>query len=171
VRAMLDYKGPVYLRLSRDLVGSCHAGDETFDLRQAKVLRDGTDTTLAVCGTLLPYALEAADELAKRGVSAAVLEFPVIKPFDADTLLRYATKTGQVVSIEEHSILGGLGSTIAECLSENCPSKLRRVGIKDTFGESGDYQSLLDKYGLTTRHIVDAALSLLSASGPGKAGS
>lgn len=99
VRAMLDYKGPVYLRLSRDLVGSCHEGDETFDIGRAKVLRDGKDTTLAVCGTLLPDALGAADELAQCGVSAAVLEFPVIKPFDADTLLAYARKTGHVVRL------------------------------------------------------------------------
>jgi transketolase len=161
VKAMLEHQGPVYLRLSRDLVGSCHQGDETFDLRKAKLLRDGTDLTLAVCGTLLPFALEAADELASHGISAAILEFPVIKPLDNDTLLTYAKKTGHIVSIEEHTILGGLGSAIAECLSENYPVKLRRVGIKDIFGQSGDYRGLLDKYGLTAKHIVDAARQLV----------
>jgi transketolase len=161
VRAMLQHKGPVYLRLSRDVVGSQHQGDETFEISSAKVMRDGRDLTLAVCGTLLPYALEAAAELAKRGVEAAVVEFPVLKPFDAETLLTYAQKTRYLVSIEEHTIIGGLGSAVAECLSENFPVKLSRVGIKDKFGQSGDYLGLLDQYGLTTRHIVEAALKLL----------
>lgn len=161
VRAMLQQKGPVYLRLSRDMVGSQHQGDETFEISKAKVLREGKDLTLAVCGTLLPYALEAAGELAQKGMDAAVVEFPVLKPLDSETLLAYARKTRHLVSIEEHTIIGGLGSAVAECLSENFPVKLSRVGIIDRFGQSGDYPGLLDHYGLTTRHIVEAALKLL----------
>lgn len=161
VRAMLKHQGPVYLRLSRDLVGSHHGGEEAFTIGQAKVLRDGTTLTLAVCGTLLPFALEAADQLARLGLSAAVVEFPTIKPFDVETLRAFAQKTGHIVSIEEHSILGGLGSAIAESLAEGCPAHLRRVGIQDRFGQSGDYRGLLDHYGLTTPAIVKAAVELL----------
>ena len=143
---MLKHNGPVYLRLSRDNVASCHNGDETFEIGKAKVLREGRDVTLAVSGTLLPFVLEAAEVLSRDGISASVLEFPTIKPFDSETLITYAKKTGAVVSIEEHTIIGGLGGAIAECLSENCPTRLERVGMRDTFGESGSYNDLLDKY-------------------------
>ncbi|MBB6217287.1 transketolase [Anaerosolibacter carboniphilus] len=161
VRAMIEHDGPVYLRLSRDNVGSFHGGSETFEIGKAKVLRDGNDVTLAVCGTLLPFVLAAADALSKAGISAAVVEFPTIKPFDSETLVTYAKKTGAVVSVEEHTIIGGLGGAIAECLSEKCPTKLERVGLKDTFGESGAYSALLDKYGLTTPHILKAVERIL----------
>ncbi|WP_069999313.1 transketolase family protein [Cellulosilyticum sp. I15G10I2] len=161
VKAMIEYKGPVYLRLSRDLVGSYHGGDETFEIGKARVLRDGSDVTLAVCGTLLAFALEAAEALEKEGISAAVVEFPTIKPFDHETLVAYAGKTGAIISIEEHSIIGGLGGAVAETLAEKCPTKLERLGLKDTFGESGAYSALLDKYKLTTPHILEAAKRIL----------
>ncbi len=162
VRAMLEHKGPVYIRLSRDAVGSYHGGDETFEIGRGRILRDGSDITLAVCGTLLPYALAAADELAALGINAAVAEFPTIKPFDSELMTKYAAKTGAVVSIEEHTIYGGLGSAVAECLSEQCPVRLKRVGIADMFGRSGEYKKLLDDYGLTTSYIVQAAREVLN---------
>lgn len=161
VRAMIKHKGPVFLRLSRDMVETYHNGDESFEIGKAKVLTEGKDVTLAVCGTLLSNTLKAAQELKKAGISASVIEFPTIKPFDKDTLLYFAKKTGAVVSIEEHTINGGLGSAIAECLSEEYPVKLRRVGIADTFGESGAYNDLLHKYGLSTPHIVEAAKEIV----------
>jgi transketolase len=162
VRAMLDYDGPVYLRLSRDAVTSSHQGDATFTIGSAKVLKDGNDITLTVSGALLPSVLAAATELAKIGIDAAVVEFPTLKPFDHDTLLKYAQKTEAVITVEEHSIIGGLGSAVAESLSEHYPVKLQRIGIKDTFGESGSYAQLLNKYGLSTQHIVKAAQKLLN---------
>lgn len=161
VKAMIAHNGPVYLRLSRDAVGSYHGGDETFEIGKARVLRDGSDMTLAVCGTLLPFALEAAAELAKDGISAAVVEFSTIKPFDNETLVTYGRQTGAIISIEEHSIIGGLGGAIAETLAEKCPVRLERLGLKDTFGESGPYSALLDKYKLTTPYILDAAKRIL----------
>ncbi|HEY5585819.1 MAG TPA: transketolase C-terminal domain-containing protein [Ruminiclostridium sp.] len=161
VRAMLKHNGPVYLRLSRDNVGSYHNGNETFEIGKANILRDGKDVTLAVSGALLPFVLEAAQELEKDGIEAAVLEFPTIKPMDNETLVAFAKKTGAVVSIEEHTILGGLGGAIAESLSENCPTKLKRLGLIDTFGESGTYSELLDRYGLNTKHIVNAAKKII----------
>jgi transketolase len=162
VRAMLSYDGPVYLRLSRDNVGACHGGDESFEIGRARVLRDGSDVVLAVSGTLLPQVLAAADELEKSGISAAVVEFPTLKPFDGATLGRYARLAGAVVSVEEHTVLGGLGSAVAEYLSENCPVRLKRVGIADSFGESGKYDALLEKFGLTAPHIVRAAREAVS---------
>jgi transketolase len=161
VRAMLKHNGPVYLRLSRDNVGSIHNGDETFEIGKAKILRDGKDVTLAVSGALLPFVMEAAEELKKDGIEASVLEFTTIKPMDNETLVTFAKKTGAIVSVEEHTILGGLGGAIAECLSENCPIKHKRLGLMDTFGESGAYSALLDRYGLNTRHIVNAVKKII----------
>ncbi|MDF2926515.1 MAG: Transketolase central region [Paenibacillaceae bacterium] len=168
VSAMLRHHGPVYLRLSRDQVGSCHGGDGQFEIGKAQVLQDGSDVTLAVAGTLLRQTLEAAAELRRLGVSAAVVEFPTVKPLDGETLVQYAKKTGAVVSIEEHSILGGLGGAIAEHLSEHCPVPVKRIGLRDTFGESGAYGELLDKYGLTVPHIIKAANQVLGKHGLGR---
>ena len=162
VRAMLKHQGPVYLRLIRESVGSCHQGDQTFQIGKAHVLRDGADITLAVCGSLLAETLKAADTLEKQGTHAAVVEFGTLKPLDTETLASYAKKTKAVVTIEEHNIQGGFGSAVASYLSEHCPTPLRRVGIADTFCESGKYTELLDKYGLTSKHIVTAAQSLLT---------
>jgi transketolase len=162
IKAMLDYNGPVYLRLSRDQVTSAHHGDTTFRIGKALVLREGNDITLAVSGTLLPMVLTAADELAKRGTDAAVVEFPTLKPFDQETLVRYAQRTKAVITIEEHSIIGGLGSAAAETLGEQCPARLKRIGLEDTFGESGAYPQLLAKYGLSVMAIVTAAQRMLN---------
>ena len=157
VRAMLEHNGPVYLRMSRDVVGSLHQGDESFEIGKAKVLREGKDIILAVNGTLLPETIKAADELKNKGIEAAILEFPTLKPFDGATLAKYAQVTVAVVSVEEHSIIGGLGGACAEALSELSPARLIRIGINDTFGESGSYAALLEKYHLTLPHIVRAA--------------
>ncbi|MGF7141921.1 transketolase [Anaerotaenia torta] len=161
VRAMLAHEGPVYLRLSRDMAGSLHKGEEAFPIGKGRVIKAGGEITLAVCGTLLSSALEAAKELAVLGIDAAVLEFPTLKPFDQELLLQYANKTGAIVSIEEHSILGGLGGVIAESLSLSSGARLRRVGIEDTFGESGPYPELLKRYRMTASDIIEAAQELL----------
>ena len=161
VQAMLEYEGPVYLRLSRDNVGSLHGGNCDFQIGKGRVLQEGSDVTLAVCGTLLPQVFAAARELKTIGISAAVLEFPTLKPFDKALLTGYAEKTGAVVTIEEHSVIGGLGSAAAECLSQNSPVKLKCIGIQDTFGESGAYDALLDRYGLAAPHIVRKVKDLL----------
>lgn len=163
VRAMLEHDGPVYLRISRQPAGSYHGPDASLAIGAAQVLREGADVTLAVCGTLLGEALAAAEALADGGIDAAVVEFATVKPLDGETLGRFATRTGAVVSVEEHSVHGGFGAAVAEWLAENCPTPLRRVGIRDTFAESGAYEALLDKYGLTSRHIAAAAVAALRA--------
>ncbi len=161
VRAMLEHEGPVYLRLSRDVVGSCHNGSKDFEIGKAKVLKDGTDVTLAVCGTLLPQVLEASEQLSKDGINAAVIEYSTIKPFDEDTLVSFAKKTNAVITVEEHTIIGGLGGVVAETLSDNYPVKMKRIGIEDCFGESGPYDSLLEKNGLTSKNIYNSARELI----------
>lgn len=156
IRAMVHHNGPVYLRLSRDQVGSYHGGNERFEIGKANLLRDGRDITIAVCGTLISEALKAAADLAKDNIEAAVVEFPTLKPFDRQTLVELAAKTGAVVTVEEHNVIGGLGSAVAENLSQLCPVPLKQIGIGDTFGESGSYSALLDKYGLTAPAIIRA---------------
>ena len=168
VRAMLQHKGPVYLRLSRDVVDSWHGGDETFEIGKGRVLRNGHDVTIAVCGTLLPQAHKAAEALSAEGIVAGIVEFATIKPFDAPLLLQEAGKSKAVVSVEEHSILGGLGTAVAEVLAENPCASLRRIGLQDCFGESGAYPALLEKYELTAPFIVKAAKEAIAAKPAGK---
>ncbi len=161
IRAMLKHKGPVFLRLSRDTVGSYHGGNENFEIGKANVLKEGKDITIAVCGSLLREALSAAEILEKQGIMASVLEFTTIKPFDKETLLTFAKKTGGIVTVEENNIIGGLGSAVAEVTGEEYPVKIKRIGIRDTFGESGSYKELLDKFGLTAPHIVNMVKEML----------
>ncbi|MBN1671165.1 MAG: hypothetical protein JXR37_09045 [Kiritimatiellae bacterium] len=163
VRAMLAHHGPVYLRLSRAPVGSYHGGDPSFAIGKAVTLREGTDVTLAVCGTLLPEALAAAETLRREGIAAEVLEFGTLKPLDSAALVESVRKTGAAVTVEEHGTTGGLAGAVAESLGEHCPVPLRRVGLRDTFAESGSYEALLAKYGLTAPHIVEAAREAVAA--------
>jgi len=163
VRAMLAAAGPAYLRLSRQPVGSLHGGDEGFEIGRARTLRDGGDVVLAVCGTLTGEALAAAEALAAEGVEAAVVEFATVKPLDVGALAAAAGRARAVVTVEEHGIHGGLGGAVAEALGETRPVPLRRVGVRDTFAESGPYEALLEKYGLTAPHIAAAAREALAA--------
>ena len=121
-------------------------------------MREGSDVTIVACGQLVVSALEAADKLAASGVSAEVINMSTVKPLDGETLLRSVRKTGAAVTAEEHSIIGGLGSAVCEFLSENLPVPVCRVGTKDIFGESGEADELLVKYGLTADGIADAAV-------------
>jgi transketolase len=161
--AAAKYRGPVYLRLGRDsypVIPELH-GD--FVIGRAKALRDGRDITLVSTGIMAFEALRAADELAERGLSARVLHFPTVKPLDLPPLLAAARETRGFVTAEEHSIIGGLGEAVASALAEaGAPAIVRRVGMKDTFGESGPAAELLDKYGLRARDIVREALAVLA---------
>lgn len=157
VGAMLARDGPVYLRLSRQPVGSLHGGDAGLDVGRARVLREGGDVALCVCGTLLAEALSAAEALAAEGVDAAVVELATLKPLDVQTLAAAAGRTGAVVTVEEHSVVGGLGGAVAEALAAREPAPLERVGVPDTFAESGPYGELMDKYGLSVGDVVAAA--------------
>lgn len=152
-----EYYGPVYIRLGRMSVPDLFDADYKFEHGKAVQLVDGTDVTIMATGIMVATAKAAAEELMKAGVKARVLNFHTIKPIDKDAIIKAAADTGAIVTCEEHSIIGGLGSAVAEVLVENMPVPMERVGVMDTFGESGTPDSLLRKYGLTTEHIIAAA--------------
>lgn len=160
VLAAIDYQGPVYIRLGRAETKDIHDDSYHFEWGKAEVLRQGTDVTIFATGIMTAKALDAAETLAKQGVQAEVINVHTIKPLDEETVIASAKKTGKVVTAEEHSIIGGLGSAVAEVLARQCPTKQAFVGVQDSFGESGSPNDLLEKYGLTTEAIVKAAVGL-----------
>ena len=155
--AIADYKGPCYMRLGRADFPIITKEGEKFEIGKAKVLREGKDITLLGTGQMVSACLQAAEELEAKGISAEVINVSTIKPLDTECIKKSVSKTGCAVTAEEHSIIGGLGSAVAELLSEECPAPLTRVGTKDTFGESGKAELLMEKYGLTAKDIVEAA--------------
>ncbi|MCC6099585.1 MAG: transketolase family protein [Olsenella sp.] len=160
VKAAYEHEGPVYMRFARLATPVFNdTPDYHFELGKAVTLRKGSDVTIVACGLMVGAALEAAESLAKQGVDAEVINAHTVKPLDADTICASAEKTGRVVTAEEHSILGGLGGAVCEVLSERHPVPVRRVGVQDTFGESGPAVELLHKYGLDADGIEKAALS------------
>ena len=160
VLAAIDYQGPVYIRLGRAETKDIHDDSYYFEWGKAEVLRQGSDVSIFATGIMTAKALDAAETLAKQGVQAEVINVHTIKPLDEETVIASAKKTGKVVTAEEHSIIGGLGSAVAEVLARQCPTKQAFVGVQDSFGESGSPNDLLEKYGLTTEAIVKAAVGL-----------
>jgi transketolase len=160
VRAAAYLPGPVYLRLGHHPAGTVHSGQ--FELGRADVLRDGGDVTIVAAGTYpLLFALAAADELAGAGVGATVLNMHTIKPLDVTALVAAAHRTGGVVTVEDHSVLGGLGGAVAEQLAEHCPVPVRRVGIRDAFcALPGSHRAQLEAAGVSTAHVVAAATAI-----------
>ena len=155
--AMAEHSGPCYMRMGRADFPMITGEDDEFTIGKATVLKKGKEVTLVGSGQMVSVCLEAAEILKDDGVSAEVINMSTVKPLDADTLLESAERTRCVVTAEEHSIIGGLGSAVAECLSENGNQPLVRVGVRDSFGESGDPDELMIKYGLTKEDIVFAA--------------
>jgi transketolase len=162
--AAAAHEGPVYLRLSRYDTPVWREADRPFRIGEAEVRRAGRDITIASTGVLLGRALEAAEELASRGIEAEVLNVHTIKPLDGRTILESAARTGTIVTFEEHSIIGGLGSAVAEVLAE-APQHVpfRRLGVPDVFGETGTADELLAKHGLTAANLVAVATELVAA--------
>ena len=160
VLAAIDYQGPVYIRLGRAETKDIHDDSYHFEWDKAEVLRQGSDVSIFATGIMTAKALDAAETLAKQGVQAEVINVHTIKPLDEETVIASAKKTGKVVTAEEHSIIGGLGSAVAEVLARQCPTKQAFVGVQDSFGESGSPDDLLEKYGLTAEVIVKAAVGL-----------
>lgn len=154
--------GPSYVRLGRAKVPRVHDEKYKFRAGHASRLREGKDATIIACGHMVSLALEAAEMLAKDGVQAAVLNMATIKPIDAEAIVEASRKTGRIVTAEEHNVIGGLGSAVAEVLAERAPCKMKRVGVQDTFGESGTPDELLKKYGLTKESIVAAVRGLMT---------
>ncbi len=160
--AIAEEKGPCYMRLGRADFPLIYPEDVKFEIGKADVLREGSDVTLIGTGQMVSYCLDAAKALSEEGISAEVINISTIKPLDADAVIGSVKKTGCAVTAEEHSIIGGLGSAVAEAISESCPVPLVRVGTKDTFGESGKAEMLMEKYGLTAKDIVKAAKDSIS---------
>lgn len=161
--AMMAHEGPVYLRLTRDPSPVVFAADYRFAIGRGVLLRDGGDVALIGTGVQTVRVLEAADLLAADGIAATVLHLPTLKPLDVAAVVAVAERTGAVVTAEDHSIIGGLGGAVAETLAEHRPTPLRRVGLRDVFGESAPNDALLEKYGLTARHVAAAARAVLAA--------
>ena len=154
VEAAYEHEGPVYMRFGRLAVPVINDRlDYKFELGKGIVLRDGKDLTIVATGLCVGEALEAAKQLAEEGVDAAVINIHTIKPIDKELLCEYAKKTGRVVTVEEHSIIGGLGGAVCEALSEEHPVPVKRIGINDCFGESGPAVELIHKYGIDAEGI------------------
>ena len=149
VRAAYALDGPVYLRFGRLAVPVINdRADYKFEIGKGVTLRDGADLTILATGLCVSQALRAAESLKADGIDAGVINIHTIKPLDAELVVKAAGKTGNIVTVEEHSILGGLGSAVAEVLAEQCPARMLRIGVQDVFGESGPAVQLLEKYGL-----------------------
>jgi transketolase len=161
VKLAAGYKGPVYIRLGRPGIPVIYDDAQQFEIGRAIRIKEGKDISIIATGIMVAKALKAADVLKKEGITADVIDMHTIKPIDKDMIIDTARKTGRVVTCEEHSIYGGLGSAVCEVLSENYPARVRRVGVKDTFGESGTPDAVIKKYGLTAEDIVKAAREML----------
>jgi len=162
MRTMMETPGPMYLRLTRDPSPVIFPDDHRFTIGRGHLLREGNDVGIVSTGVQTIRALEASELLASRGVGAAVLHLPTLKPLDVDAIVTLAEGTGGLVTAEDHSITGGLGSAVAEALAEHLPTPIRRIGWRDTYGESGANDALLEKYSLAPHHIAEAAVDLLS---------
>jgi transketolase len=165
IRAIADYSGPTYVRLGRAEVPTVTGPKDVFEIGKASVMRDGKDVTLIGTGIMVAKCLEAADELRKHGVDARVINLSTIKPLDTKTIVKAARETGAIVTAEEHNVAMGMGSAVALELVENVHVPMKRVGIPDIFGESGDPEELMEKYGLTVDNIVDAAHDVIKRKG------
>jgi len=154
VYAAAEYDGPVYLRFGRLATPVINdTPDYKFEIGKGIVLREGRDLTIVATGLCVSPALEAAEQLAKDGIDAKVINIHTIKPLDEELIITSAQETGKMVTIEEHSVIGGLGSAVCDCLSEHAPTKVLKIGVNDVFGESGPAVALLHKYGLDAEGI------------------
>lgn len=154
-------EGPFYIRLNRVKTPVLFDDSHDFSIGKGVSVRDGDDVSIIATGTMVAESLEAAELLAGKGVEAEVINIHTIKPIDTEMILKSARRTGCVVTVEEHSTIGGLGGAVAEILAENEPVLMRRVGVQDKFGESGSYKELLEKFGCTAAHISKTALEVL----------
>jgi transketolase len=161
VRAAALYDGPVYLRLGRQAVDTIFDDGYEFKMGKGALLKEGKDVALIATGVMVGRALEAADNLKMQRIDAMVINISTIKPIDKAIILK-AAQCGAIVTVEEHSIIGGLGSTVAEVLAEGKPTIMKRIGINDEFGQSGKPEQLLEYYGLTAQNITETAKSLIA---------
>ena len=156
-RAILEFDGPVYMRTGRSPAQRVFGEYHKFEIGKGQIIRNGNDVTIVACGVEVARALLAADMLKDEGISARVVNMPTIKPIDTELLVRCARETGAFVTAEDHNIYGGLGSAVAETLASTHPRPIEFIGVKDTFGASGEPEELAEAFGLTAPHIANAA--------------
>ena len=161
VRAAANMEGPVYIRLGRLGVPAIFDENHTFTFGKGDLLRDGQDITIIGTGLMTSKCLEAAELLEKEGIRARVINISTIKPIDEDIIIQAAKETNRIITVEEHSIIGGLGSAVCDVVSAYCPVQVVKIGINDTFGESGKPEELLTKYGLTVDNIYRTAQKMI----------
>lgn len=163
ISALLKHDGPAYVRLGRLAIPIINdSPDYKFEIGKGLTLKDGDDITIVATGLMVSKALEAAEELEKEDVHARVINIHTIKPLDNDLIIKAAKETKNIITVEEHSVIGGLGSAVCDCLSENYPTKVVKIGVNDCFGESGPAVELLEKYGLSASNIVKTVKETLS---------
>lgn len=160
--AAAEFNGPMYVRLGRSAVPTLFDEDYNFEIGKGVVLKEGNDATIIACGMMVNEAILAADMLKEENINVRVINMSTIKPIDTELIIKAAKETKAIVTAEEHSIIGGLGSAVSEVVSENCPTIVKKVGINDCFGESGTPAELLEKYGLTAKHIVEKVKEALN---------
>lgn len=162
VKAAYEMDGPVYMRFGRAATPVFHSEDFKFKIGKGEILQDGTDIAVIATGIMVPEAIEAAKVLADEGISVFLINMATIKPLDEALVLEAAKKCGKIITVEEHSIIGGLGEAVSSLLSENCPTPVKRIGVNDEFGHSGPAGELLKAFGLSSEHIVAEAKTMLS---------
>ncbi|WP_343345830.1 transketolase family protein [Terrisporobacter petrolearius] len=160
--AAAEFNGPMYVRLGRSAVPTIFEEDYNFEIGKGVVLRDGNDATIIACGIMVNEAIIAADMLKEENIDVRVINMSTIKPIDTELIIKAAKETKAIITAEEHSIIGGLGSAVSEVVSENYPAIVRKVGVNDSFGESGTPNELLEKYGLTAKNIVEKVKEALN---------
>lgn len=157
VNAAYHHEGPVYMRFARLASAVFHDENYKFEIGKAEVVTEGSDVTIVACGLMVSEAMAAAEALKEKGISAEVINMATIKPLDEECLLASAKKTGKIITVEEHSIIGGLGEAVCALLSEKCPTPVKRIGVNDEFGHSGPGAELLKQFGLSAEHIAEVA--------------
>lgn len=160
IEAILSQEGPVYLRLGRLAVARVHQSKPDFTIGKGELLTEGSDGTIIATGLMVQEALEAAEALVKQGIQVRVLNFSTIKPLDKDLILKAAQETPWIITAEEHSVIGGLGSAVSEFLAEHYPAKVVKIGIQDSFGQSGAPDVLIEYYGLTAKNLINKVIQL-----------
>lgn len=159
IHAAAEYYGPVYIRLGRLAVPTIHNENYKFKIGKGEVLSEGKDVAIIATGLMVAKALEAAEKLKAEGINATVVNIATIKPLDKELIVKVAKETGKVITVEEHSVIGGLGSAVCELLSQELPTKTKLIGLNDVFGQSGTPDALLEHYGLTIENIVEVIKS------------
>ncbi|MCC3869146.1 transketolase family protein [Terrisporobacter mayombei] len=160
--AAAEFNGPMYVRLGRSAVPTIFEEDYNFEIGKGVVLRDGNDATIIACGIMVNEAIIAADMLKEENINVRVINMSTIKPIDTELIIKAAKETKAIITAEEHSIIGGLGSAVSEVVSENHPTIVKKVGVNDSFGESGTPNELLEKYGLNAKNIVEKVKEALN---------